>query len=172
VTSAIFRTEKTNARTPGLPGEPAMVLEGEQRVDGFEIGATGRITERWQVIASYTYLDSEVIETNIATDLGNRLGNVPKNSGSLWTLYKLPQGVEIGGGVRYVGARYTNTTNARRVDDYWVADASLGYDLNPKTTLRVNVFNIFDERYADQLSGGHFVPGAGRSAVATLAFGM
>ena len=172
LTSAIFRTEKTNARTPGLPGEPAMVLEGEQRVDGFEIGATGRITERWQVIASYTYLDSEVIETNTATDLGNRLGNVPKNSGSLWTLYKLPQGIEIGGGVRYVGARYTNTTNTRRVDDYWVADASLGYDINPRTTLRVNVFNILDERYADQLSGGHFVPGAGRSAVATLAFGM
>ena len=39
-------------------------------------------------------------------------------------------------------------------------------------TVRVNAFNIFDERYADQLGGGHFVPGAGRSAVATLAFGL
>ncbi|GAA4753504.1 TonB-dependent siderophore receptor PiuA [Sphingomonas daechungensis] len=172
LTSAIFRTEKTNARTPGLPGEPALVLDGEQRVDGFEFGATGRITERWQVVASYTYLHSEVIESNTVTDIGNRLGNVPKNSGSLWTLYTLPQGVEIGGGVRYVGPRYTNTTKTRRVDGYWVADATLGYDINPKTTLRVNVFNMFDERYADALGGGHFVPGAGRSAVATLAFGM
>jgi catecholate siderophore receptor len=172
LTSAIFRTEKTNARTPGLAGEPAMVLDGEQRVDGFEIGATGRITARWQVIASFTHLDSEVIETNNEAELGNRLGNVPKNSGSLWTLYKLPHGIEVGGGVRFVGARYTNPSNARRVDDYWVADASLGYDLNSRTTLRVNVFNIFGERYADQLGGGHFVPGAGRSAVATLAFGM
>jgi len=172
LTSAIFRTEKTNARTPGLPGEPAMVLDGEQRVDGFEIGATGRITENWQVIASYTYLDSEVVDSNTPTEIGNRLGNVPKNTAALWTLYTLPQGIELGGGVRYVSSRYTNVANTRKVGDYWVADATLGYDINPKTTLRVNVFNIFDERYADALSGGHFVPGAGRSAVATLAFGM
>jgi catecholate siderophore receptor len=172
LTTAIFRTDKTNTRTPGLPGEPAMVLEGKQRVDGFEIGATGRITERWEVVASYTYLDSEVVDSNTPTEVGNRLGNVPKNSGSLWTLYTLPQGIELGGGVRYVGSRYTNVSNTRRVDDYWVVDATLGYDINPSTTLRLNFFNIFDERYADALSGGHFVPGAGRSAVATLSFGM
>ena len=172
LTTALFRTDKTNARTPGLPGEPAMVLDGEQRVDGFEFGATGRITDSWQVIASYTYLDSEVRKSNTPTEVGNRLGNVPKNSGSLWSLYKLPFGVELGGGVRYVGARYTNVSNTRRVDDYWVADATLGYDISRAATLRLNVFNLFDERYADQLSGGHFVPGAGRSAVATLAFGL
>jgi catecholate siderophore receptor len=172
LTTALFRTDKTNARTPGLPGEPEMVLDGKQRVDGFEIGATGRITEDWQVIGSYTYLDSEVRDSNTATEVGNRLGNVPKHSGSLWTLYTLPQGIEIGGGVRYVSSRYTNVSNTRKVGDYWLADATLGYDLNARTTLRVNVFNIFDERYADALSGGHFIPGAGRSAVATLAFGM
>ena len=149
-----------------------MVLDGKQRVDGFEFGATGRITEDWQVIGSYTYLDSEVRDSNTATEVGNRLGNVPKHSGSLWTLYTLPQGIEIGGGVRYVSSRYTNVSNTRKVGDYWLADATIGYNINAKTTLRVNVFNIFDERYADALSGGHFIPGAGRSAVATLAFGL
>ena len=170
LTTAIFRTDKTNARTPAIPGEPAQVLEGKQRVDGFEFGATGRITDRWQLIGSYTYLDSEVRDSNTLTDIGNRLGNVPKHSGSLWTLYKLPMGIEFGGGVRYVSGRYTNTANTRHVDDYWVADATLGYDISKQMTLRLNAFNLFDERYADQLSGGHFVPGAGRSAVATLAF--
>ena len=91
---------------------------------------------------------------------------------TLWTLYHLPQGIEIGGGVRYVSSRYTNTTNLRRVDDYMVADATLGYDISKSMTLRVNAFNIFDKRYADQIGGGHFVPGPGRSAVATLAFGL
>ncbi len=172
LTSAIFRTEKSNARTPGLPGEPATVLDGKQRVDGFEIGATGRLTEDWQIIASYTYLDSEVTESNTPAEVANRLGNVPDHSGSLWMLYTLPQNIEIGGGVRYVGTRYTNVANTRRIDDYWVADATLGYDFNPRTTLRLNVFNIFDQRYPDQIGGGHFVPGAGRSAVATLTFGM
>ena len=171
VTAAVFRTEKTNARTTEAGGD-VFVLDGEQRVDGFEFGATGRITDRWQVIGSYTHLDSEVRESLNADEIGNRLQNVPDHSASLWTLYSLPQGIELGGGFRYVGTRYTNVANTRKIDDYWVVDATVGYDIKPKTTLRLNVFNIFDERYIDQVGGGHFVPGAGRSAVATLAFGM
>lgn len=174
VTTALFRTEKTNARTAGLPGDPPTVLDGKQRVDGFEFGATGRITEHWQLVASYTYLDSEVKDSNTPAEVGSRLANVPKHSGSLWTLYTLPHGIEVGGGVRYVSARYTNVnqTTRRKAEDYWVADATVGYDINSETTVRANVFNIFDQRYADQVGGGHFVPGAGRSAVATLAFGL
>ena len=173
LTTALFRTDKTNARTAEVAGDPAQVLEGKQRVDGFEFGATGRITERWQLIGSYTYLDSEVRDSNTPAEIGHRLGNVPRHSGSLWTLYKLPMGVELGGGVRYVGGRYTNISATRRhVGDYWVADATVGYDISKQMSLRVNLFNILDERYADQLGGGHFVPGAGRSGVATLAFRM
>ena len=88
--------------------------------------------------------------------------------------YILPQGIEVGGGIRYVGKRFTNANalTRRTVEDYWVADATLGYDISEKMTLRLNAFNLFDKRYADQIGGGHFVPGAGRSAVATLSFGM
>ena len=173
LTTAVFRTEKTNARTTEAGGV-VFTLDGEQRVDGFEFGAVGRITPQWQVVASYTYLDGEVRKSRNDLEVGNELANVPKNSGSLWTMYTLPQGIEVGGGVRYVGARYTNVnvSTRRQVDDYWVADATLGYDITPKTTLRINVFNLLDYRYADQVGGGHFVPGAGRSAIATLAFGM
>ena len=173
LTTAVFRTEKTNARTTEAGGN-VFVLGGKQRVDGFEFGAVGRVTKDWQVVASYTYLDSEVRESLNGAEVGNRLANVPTHSGSLWTLYTFPQGIEIGGGVRYAGGRYTNVNRdtRRRVEGYWVADATLGYDITPKTTLRLNVFNILDERYADQVGGGHFVPGAGRSAIATLAFGM
>ena len=68
LTAAIFRTDKTNARTPGLtPNDPPTVLDGEQRVQGFEIGAAGNITERWKVFGGYTYLDSEIRETNALT---------------------------------------------------------------------------------------------------------
>ena len=84
------------------------MLDGKQRVDGFELGATGRITERWQVIGSYTYLDSEVRKSGTASEIGNPLANVPKHSGTLWMNYILPQGIEVGGGIRYVGKRFTN----------------------------------------------------------------
>ena len=170
--AAVFRTDKVNARTPGLPGEPATVLDGKQRVDGFELGATGKLTEQWSVIASYSHLDTELRETNTASQIGNRLPNVPDHSGSLWTVYELPFGLEIGGGVRYVGERFTNVNNARRIEGYWVADATIAYEFRPGTSVRLNVFNLFDERFIDQVGGGHFVPGPGRSAIATVAFAL
>ena len=95
---------------------------------------------------------------------------MPAHSGTIWSTYKLKMGLELGGGVRYVGSRYTNVANIRKVSDYWLVDATAGYDINEKFNLRLNIFNIFDERFADQISGGHFVPGPGRSAVATLGF--
>src|SRR5690606_15801766 len=168
--AAVFRTDKVNARTDGLPGEPEIVLAGKQRVDGFEIGATGKLTENWSIIASYSYLDTEIRESNDPLELGNHLRNVPDHSGSLWSVYELPGGFEIGGGVRYVGERFTNETNARRIEPYWVADATIAYEFMSGTTLRLNVYNLFDERYIDQVGGGHFVPGPGRSGVATVAF--
>ena len=169
--AALFRTDKLNARTPGLlPGDPLTVLEGKQRVDGFEFGATGRITPEWSLVAAYTYLDSEVRRSNTASEIGNRLPNVPDHSGSLWTTYDLPIGVEVGGGVRFVGTRYTNVNNLRRIDSYTVADATLAYDISRQITVRLNAFNLFDKRFIDQVGGGHFVPGQGRSFLATLTF--
>ena len=94
--------------------------------------------------------------------------NVPDHSGSLWSVYKLPFGLEVGGGVRYVGTRYTNEANTRRIDDYWLADATVAYDINRKMSLRINAFNLTDKRYVDQVGGGHFIPGQGRSVLATL----
>ena len=170
--AAVFRTDKVNARTDGLAGEPAVVLAGKQRVDGAELGITGKLTEAWSVIGSYSYIDSEIRETNDPLELGNRLRNVPDHSGSLWTVYELPFGLEIGGGVRYVGTRFTSERNNREIGDYWVADATLAYEFRPGTSIRLNVFNLFDERFIDQVGGGHFVPGPGRSAIATVAFAL
>ncbi|QNN64558.1 TonB-dependent siderophore receptor [Sphingomonas rhizophila] len=170
LTGALFRTDKFNARTPGLAGEAATVLEGKQRVDGVEFGLTGRLNRDWNVIAAYTYLDSEVRESNTPSEIGNRLANVPNHSGSVWTTYKLPFGVEVGSGVRYVGMRYTNVANIRRIDSYWVGDATIAYDVSKQVTLRLNGFNLTDKRYIDQVGGGHFVPGPGRSVLATISF--
>ena len=170
ITGAVFRIDKSNARTPGLPGDPLTVLEGKQRVDGIELGASGRITRNWEVIAAYTYLDSEVRKSNTPAEVGKHLLNTPEHSFSAWTTYEFPFGLEIGGGARYVGSRFTSNANTRKVDSYWLADATAAYDFTEKLSLRLNIFNIFNEEYVDSLSGGHFVPGAGRSAVATLAF--
>ncbi|MCV4932893.1 TonB-dependent receptor, partial [Escherichia coli] len=83
-----FRIEKFDARTPSLiAGEPP-TLDGDQRISGFELGASGNITRNWQFSGGYTFLDSEIVRSNTAPtivngisfrEVGKRLINTPKN---------------------------------------------------------------------------------------------
>ncbi len=165
VTGAIFRTEKTNARTTD-PTDPTIVtLTGEQVVNGLELGASGSITEHWRVIGGYTYLDSEVKESAVAQERGAEVSNTPENSFSLWTVYDLPKGVSVGLGAQYVGSRYNNNNLATRqeADSYTLFSAMASYRVNDHVSFSLNVDNLTDEDYIDKVGGGHFVPGQGRS---------
>ncbi|HEX5777174.1 MAG TPA: TonB-dependent siderophore receptor [Caulobacteraceae bacterium] len=169
LTSAIFRTEKTNARTDGLPGDPPTVLEGEQRVDGFEAGVTGLLAPGWSLTAAYTWLDGEIVASNDPAELGKRTPNTPDHSFSLWTAYEVSR-LTLGGGLSYVGERFSNATNARMADGYWVADAMAAYRFTDNASVRVNVYNLADEAYFDNIGGGHLIPGVGRWASVTLSY--
>lgn len=171
VSGAGFRVEKTNARTPGLlPGDPPQVLQGRQRVDGAELSVTGNITRQWQVLAGYTFLDSETVDSNTPAEIGKELVNTPRNSFNLWTTYRLHSGLGFGGGARFVGKRFGNTTNARFVDAYWTFDLMASYPISRHVDLKLNLYNLTDKYYFDRLGGGHVVPGPGRSATLSTSF--
>jgi len=164
LSAAVFRTEKTNARTPGVdPGDPPTVLEGEQRVDGVEIGVNGSFTSRWSAFFGFTHLESEILKSNTPAEVGKELPNTPENSVSLWTTYRLRRGLEVGAGAQFVDDRFNNATNVRTAPDYLLFDAMASYRLNERFNLRLNVTNLTDERYIDRVGGGHFIPGTGRA---------
>jgi catecholate siderophore receptor len=169
LSSAIFRTEKTNARTPD-PITAVIGIDGEQYVQGFELGAAGRITDDWQVFAGYTYMVSEITKSGTAGETGNELPNVPEQSFNLWTTYQLPWGIEVGGGAQFVDTRYSANNNTRQVDGYVLYDAMVGYRINKNFDVRLNVYNLANTTYIDRVGGGHVIPGAARSAVLTANF--
>ena len=171
--AAVFNTTKTNARTPGInPGDPPTVLQGEHTVSGIETGINGNVTDRWQVFGGYTFMDSEITSSNNAAEVGKEFGNTPAQSLSLWTTYRLPRGVDVGGGAQYVGDRFNSNTGTRTAPAYWVVDAMAAYRVTEQLTLRVNGLNIANERYIDRITGGHFVPGPGRSVMVTADVGF
>ncbi|MES2737118.1 MAG: TonB-dependent siderophore receptor [Verrucomicrobiota bacterium] len=169
LTAALFRSEKTNART----NDPILgtVLAGDQVVQGVEFGLAGNITKDWQVFAGYAYMESEVRDSAVVAELGQSLGNTPDHSFNIWTTYNLPFRVQVGFGAQYVGDRQNgNASTARTAPGYWTCDAMLNYQVNDKFNVRLNVYNLADERYIDRVGGGHFVPGAGRSAALTASY--
>lgn len=171
LTGAAFRVEKTNARTPGvLPGEPLQVLQGKQRVSGIELSATGHISRAWQVLAGYTLLDSETVDSNTLGEIGKKLVNTPRNSFNLWSTYRTTNGIAFGGGARFVDKRFGNTINTRSVDAYWTFDVMASYPLTNHIDLQLNLYNLTDKFYFDRLGGGHVVPGPGRAATVRTSF--
>jgi catecholate siderophore receptor len=168
LTGAVFRIEKTNLRIPNDPTLPTaqqfLVLDGLARVDGFELGAVGKLTKEWQVIAGYSYLDSSIEKTSNLSELGRWLPNAPRHNLALWTTYDITQKWTIGAGATYQSAAFVNTTNTAFVPEYWKFDAMVSYKVDNKSTIQLNIYNITDELYYGQYYQGHVVPASGRYA--------
>jgi catecholate siderophore receptor len=170
-TAALFRIEKTNARTRGLSTE-SFVLDGEQRVDGLELSLTGNLTDRLSILTSYTHLDSEFVASANPLEQGAALAFVPENSLNLWSEGQLPRGFSIGAGLQYMDSVFRNATNTAEVPSYWLVNAMAAYEVTRSLTLRMNVNNLTDETYVDRVGGGHYIPGAGRSVVVSAEVGF
>jgi catecholate siderophore receptor len=175
VRGAIFRTDKTNAREPDPDNTGFNIVSGKQRVDGVELALSGHLTDKWQVFASYDYLVSEVVSSRDYLT-GKPLNNVPKNTFSFWTTYDLPWRFEVGGGVDVVSSRTANsaTLTSSTVEEiapgYWTLKAMIKYKVNKNITCQVNLNNLTDKYYYDQLHPGHVIPGSGISALFSTSF--
>jgi catecholate siderophore receptor len=172
VTAAVFRLEKTNARVPNPTTPGFNSLDGVQRVDGFDFQLTGRVLENWQLSAGYTYLDSKIVESAPGgAPIGAPLLNAPKHSVAVFTEWLISERFEIGGGLNYQSTRYAqNVPPVKKVPGYFTADLMAKYFFNDQWSLQLNVNNVFDKFYYQQVHPFHVVPGAGRTVLLTLNF--
>ncbi|HCT40096.1 MAG TPA: TonB-dependent siderophore receptor [Moraxellaceae bacterium] len=179
--TAVFRVDKSNARTKD-PLTGFTTLDGNTRVDGFEASVAGKLAEKWQMLAGYTYLDSEIVASkdrrNVGSssspvyDLyaeGNHMANVPTHSATLWTTYGISANWEIGGGAVYMADRFVDNYEAAVIDDYTRYDATLAY-LQKKYDVRLNLQNLGNEEYFETASTGRATPAKGRGAIMTLTY--
>ncbi len=170
--AAIFREEKENARVPNPANTAMNILAGNQRVDGGEVEISGEVTKGWQLNASYTYLDGKTTKTVPGgPPLDSPLFNAPKNSVALWSTYQLPFRIQVGGGLNYQSRRYASLTTVpfTSVPGYTTLDAMVKWQATDHLRLQVNVKNLTDKYYYDQIHGFHVIPGEGRTALFTLA---
>lgn len=169
LTAAIFRTEKTNTRATADDGTTKNI--GETRVDGFELGVNGNITDKWALSAGYTYLDSELVDDGTDLNDGNQVQNVAKNSATLWTTYQVIPQLTLGAGAVAMDKVYGNAANTKFVPGYVRYDAMARYNVNKNVDLQLNVNNLTDKRYFTKAYSNHYATEAeGRSAVLSLNF--
>lgn len=180
LTAAIFRTEKQNTRIQ--VDSSTYTNGGDSKVDGIELSANGNITDKWAMSAGYTYLDSENTDPGPSCSRagvctpenaakGKQLPNVPKNSATLWTTYKVLPQVTVGAGAFYADKVYGDAANTKWVPSYVRYDAMARYDVNKNVNLQLNLNNLSDKRYFTKAYASHYATEAeGRSAVLSVNF--
>lgn len=169
VTAAGFRIEKQNARTQISTG--VYELDGDIRVNGGEVGITGRITPKLQVFGGYTFLNAKIVKASaLDGSLGKVPANTPRQSATLWTTYAFNHAWDAGTGVTYLSHRYASNTNVVEAEGFVRWDGSIAYHLS-HYDVRLNLLNITNRDYINALipsDGGRSVPGTGRTALLTL----
>jgi catecholate siderophore receptor len=173
LTGAVFRTEVDNAQTNDPDNPTITVLNGDQRVQGLELGAAGHLTSKLSINAGYTYLDGETIASGTAAYVGKVMPNLARNAVNLWAEYKPIRAWEIGVGGNYLGKRYADSGETAVVPSYLVWNAMTSYRINPGLKLQLNAINLFDKLYYDGVyytsaAENHVVPGAGRTVKLTV----
>src|SRR5207342_834249 len=108
LTAAAFDMRKTNAKTPSVSG--AIVLAGEQKVLGLELGASGEISDRWTVFAGAAFMNGTVEDSGTPTEIGAQLAYVPKTSANFWTTFRPTGRLMLGGGGTFSDGHYYNQT--------------------------------------------------------------
>jgi catecholate siderophore receptor len=179
LSTALFRTDRTDVRVADPLNPGFFVKSGRQRIDGVEIGLQGNITRAWQVYGAYAHLDGRVLKpissgttASVATIVpaGSRIGLVPGNTFSLWNKVALGEGWAAGLGLIHQSSSFTSFNNTVTLPAFSRADGALFYAFaDGKTRLALNVENLFDKRYFPTVDGDNNIsPGAPRNARLTL----
>jgi catecholate siderophore receptor len=159
-TAAVFQTDVDHARTNDSVAEaPAPVIAnafaGEYRVRGIELSAAGNITRDWSVFGGLVLLETEVLKSSTAQDIGRRLANIPLTQFSLMSRYQLTDQLALGGTATYGGEIYgghlaANAANNHTVD-WWRFDAFVEYEITKNIEIEVSGLNLTDELYYDAI---------------------
>lgn len=164
------------------PANPAFrVQTGEIRSRGIEGEAKVSVSDNFDLIGSYTYIDAEITKDLNPIRVGKRPINIPNQTAALWGFYKFYDGAldgfGFGGGFRFVGNSPGSEDNSIIVPDYTLVDIAASYDfarLSPNfngMTLQLNVTNLADREYVSQCTNQvTCVFGNGRTILTTLRY--
>ncbi|MBS62594.1 MAG: TonB-dependent siderophore receptor [Salinisphaera sp.] len=146
--ASLFRMYDRNYAA-GVPGENYNEAIGQRRIQGVEFELDGSPLNQLDIIAGYTYLDTEVERgADEATFV-----LMPDHMFNLWTKYAFDSGlldrVSIGAGV----TAFSDFSSLQGVEapGYAVVDAMVGYQFTDRLSGAVNVNNVLDKKYYNRV---------------------
>lgn len=168
ITAALFQLYLKNVVSDAADGSGRLVSTGEQRNRGFELSVAGTLSSKWRVYANYTYLNAEITSTTKDAKAGARVGLVPRNALSIWTVYALTPHWGFGAGIQGASEKYTSYSNKVVLPGYAEFDAMAYYQAK-NFRVQINLKNLTDKKYYATASGDNeIMPGAPFGVFASL----
>jgi iron complex outermembrane receptor protein len=125
------------------------VQEGKVRSRGVELEANGNITASLSASFSYAFCDAKIVESKTPSQIGQRLENSPRNSGSAHLKYEFKDGVLKGVAISagYLqGSKRTTLDPSVSLPGYIIFTGGIQYTFQ-KLTLALRGENLFDRTY-------------------------
>ena len=166
------KTTKDTLRDPGT-GEYENI--GETTRDGIEAAVDFYAFDYGYLHADYAYIDATYDNYHSGVDSydGKTIKSIPDTTVNLELGYNPPEG--LGGRLRYQyeSEYYLDNANKYTSEAWDTVDAQAFYRFGDKNEymIALDVINLFDEKYADDMSGGlqkTYSPGLPLSVYATL----
>lgn len=182
VTLSAFNLTQQNVATTDPAHTGYSIQTGEVRSRGIELEAHASLTNNLRLIGSYTFTDAR--NTKNGATPGKAPVGIPENMASAWLTYDMPwrwsDGLQLGGGIRYLGSSWGDAANTLKVPDVTLVDLAVHYDLGKAfptvpnlqgVTASVTASNLFDKSYISFCSASTFCTyGAGRLVLANLKY--
>jgi len=180
VTVSAFHLDQNNVTTTDPVHAGFSVQTGQVRSQGFEVEGHADFDNGLELIGTYTYTNLLNTKSN-TTSLDKVPTGIPRNAASLWADYTMHggpfAGLRFGGGVRYIGGSYGDTTNTFSTSSATLVDLAVRYDLGKSIPSMVgweaslNATNLLDRHYIASCSGDTFCTwGSGRLILAGMRY--
>jgi len=168
VTGAVFKSKQSDlAEFAGVLDNGKSYYEGiGVSVVGYEIEATGAITDRWTVSAGWTQLD---IEGDDGEDVRTY---VPRKTLKATTTYTAPElrNLTVGAALRWQSGVSVQDIALIKQGDYAVIDLMAGVDVTKAVRATLNIKNAADKKYLTSLMWNQSYYAAPRSVSVRLAY--
>jgi len=170
---ALFELNRSNTSSIDPNDSSRKITSGKSRTRGFEFETRGKITDNWQIIGGYAFLDAEVTSSYTTSsgtvNAGSALQLTPRNKFSLWNKYDFNS--QFAGALGFISqsSQFTSADNTVRLKGFNRFDAAFYYKITKNQRLQINVENIFNRQYMlTAHNNNNIQPGSTRAFKASL----
>jgi catecholate siderophore receptor len=158
LTAAAFQSTKSGVMEGADYSSVGTFNTGKNRVRGVEFGAAGNLTEALTGQLGLTLMQSRVLRSATAANVGKVLSNFADRSLSAQLKYAFTDDIAAGGAVKYESRKYGGQPDtaavygsdgqySQPVPSYAVLDLFATWQINKNLGLRLNIGNVTDKDF-------------------------